>query len=139
MSKLTAPQKLIQLLVAEYTEQDSGFRETIYDPDPDALMAKWAEISEDRTGLLQDIKSEFREGAMRTDLSYEGPIGRVVYYYECYEVAAKMLDGSYVGWTYWYGGGKHAEPGAIDWIEYAYDVDFVEVEETRIVKKFSRL
>ncbi len=37
-----------------------------------------------------------------------------------------MLDGSWVGWTYWYGGGKHGEPGSIPWIEDAYDVTFVE-------------
>lgn len=24
-------------------------------------------------------------------------------------------DGTWVGWTYWYGGGKYAEPSAIPW------------------------
>ncbi len=69
MSKLTAPQKLIQFLVAEYTEQDNGNREIIHDPE--TLMSKWAEISEDRTGLLQDIKSEVRPGQFRTKLTDE--------------------------------------------------------------------
>lgn len=59
-------------------------------------------------------------------------------HYECKEVAAKMPDGSWVGWTYWYGGGKHANPKEIDWISEAYNVDMREEVQTAVVKIFSR-
>jgi hypothetical protein len=48
-----------------------------------------------------------------------------------------MLDGSWVGWTYWYGGGKHGEPGSIKWVEDAYDVVMTEVQKG--VKEFRRV
>jgi hypothetical protein len=47
-----------------------------------------------------------------------------------------MLDGSYVGWTYWYGGGKHGEPESVPWMEHAYEVEMR--EETRVVKVFTK-
>ena len=50
-------------------------------------------------------------------------------HYESKAVAAEMLDGSWVGWTYWYGGGKHGEPSGIPWMEDAYEV------ETTVVMK----
>ena len=43
-------------------------------------------------------------------------------HYESKAVAAKMPDGSWVGWTYWYGGGKHGEPESIDWMPEAYEL-----------------
>lgn len=52
--------------------------------------------------------------------------------------AAKMPDGSWVGWTYWYGGGKHGEPEAIDWMEDAYNVEVVEEIKMVTVQTFSR-
>jgi len=43
----------------------------------------------------------------------------------------------WVGWTYWYGGGKHGEPESVEWMEDAY---FVGVkEETRVVLVFSKV
>lgn len=51
-------------------------------------------------------------------------------HYEYKEVAAEMPDGTWVGWTYWHGGGKFGEPRAIDWMNDAY---FVEHREEPIV------
>jgi hypothetical protein len=31
-------------------------------------------------------------------------------HYEAKSVAKQMSDGTWVGWTFWYGGGKHGEP-----------------------------
>lgn len=81
---------------------------------------------------LQDQKSEIRVGVCETDLKCEWSR-----HYESKAVAAKYLDGSWVGWTYWYGGGKHGEPEAISWIEDAYDVDCVEEEKLVVVRTFS--
>ncbi len=57
-------------------------------------------------------------------------------HYESHAVAMKMPDGSWVGWTYWHGGGKHGEPEAIDWMDEAYDVDCHEEEKMVIVREF---
>ena len=59
-------------------------------------------------------------------------------HYESKSVAAKTPDGSWVGWTYWYGGGKHGEPEAIDWMESAYNIDCVEEERVVTVRTFTK-
>lgn len=59
-------------------------------------------------------------------------------HYESSSVAKKMPDNSWVGWTYWYGGGKHGEPEAIDWIEEAYHVNCTEEEKIVVVQTFSK-
>jgi len=58
--------------------------------------------------------------------------------YECEEVAAQMLDGSWVGWTFWHGGGKHGNPEEVPWIEDAYDLDVSEEEKVVIVRTFTK-
>lgn len=83
---------------------------------------------------LQDARSEVRSGDVETDLPCEWSR-----HYESKSVAAKMPDGSWVGWTYWYGGGKHGEPEAIDWIADAYDVDCKEEEKLVTVRTFARI
>ena len=56
-------------------------------------------------------------------------------HYESKAVARQFGD-KWVGWTYWYGGGKHGEPQSVEWMEHAY---FVEArEETQVVLVFSR-
>lgn len=82
---------------------------------------------------VQDYKYEFREGQVETDIPCESSR-----HYESSSVAAKCPDGTWVGWTYWYGGGKHGEPEAIDWIEHAYNLDCVEQEKLVVVRKFSK-
>lgn len=59
-------------------------------------------------------------------------------HYESKAVAAKMPDGSWVGWTYWYGGGKHGEPEAIEWMEDAYDLTVTEEQKLVTVRTFKR-
>lgn len=81
---------------------------------------------------LQDWAAEIRGGQVETGL--ECPWSR---HYESKAVAAQMLDGSWVGWTYWYGGGKHGEPEAIEWMEEAYDLDCEEKEKLVVVRIFS--
>ena len=81
---------------------------------------------------LQDARSEIRSGQVETGLKCEWSR-----HYESKAVAAKMPDGSWVGWTYWYGGGKHGEPEAIDWIDEAYDLECTEEEKTVVVQTFA--
>lgn len=78
-----------------------------------------------------DGKSEVRGGEVETGLKCDWSR-----HYESKAVAMKMPDGSWIGWTYWYGGGKHGEPEAIDWMNEAYDVDCHEEEKVVVVQTF---
>jgi hypothetical protein len=80
-----------------------------------------------------DGESEMRGGEAETDLPCQHSR-----HYESKAVAAKMPDGSWVGWTYWYGGGKHGEPKAIDWMTSAYDLDCKEEEKVVTVRTFTK-
>lgn len=104
---MTATEKLKQKLIHMMTG------ETVTDP---ATLG-------DR---LDQLAVEFEVGDCRSELRGSGaetglpcPHSR---HYECKAVAAQMLDGSWVGWNYWYGGGKHGEPRSMPWMEDAYDV-----------------
>jgi hypothetical protein len=83
---------------------------------------------------LQDAMSEVRSGEVETGLKCEWSR-----HYESKAVAAKMPDGSWVGWTYWYGGGKHGEPEAIDWMDEAYELACTEEEKMVVVRTFARV
>ena len=83
---------------------------------------------------INDAENELRSGQWETNI----PESEYSRHYECQSVAAQMSDGSYVGWLYWTGGGKHGEPESMDWIEDAYDVDCVEEERVVVVRKFSK-
>jgi hypothetical protein len=59
---------------------------------------------------LQDAKEQVRSGGVETGIAEH----RYFRHYERREVAAKLPDGTWVGWPYWYGGGKHGCPEEID-------------------------
>lgn len=80
-----------------------------------------------------DLANEFRSGECETRIPCEFSRN-----YESKSVAAKMCDGSWIGWTYFYGGGKHGEPEAVEWMEYAYELDVVETEKMVVVREFKR-
>lgn len=88
----------------------------------------------DEHDYIQDARNDFREGQEKTNIPTQ--YNR---HYELYSVAAQMFDGSWVGWTYWYGGGKHGEPEAIDWMEYAYNLDCKEEEKLILVRTFKKI
>lgn len=99
--------------------------------DADGIEAQWEALSEEFE--QQDAQNEVRYGEAETGLPCQSSR-----HYESKSVAAKYLDGSWVGWTYWYGGGKHGESEAVDWIEYAYDLDCTEEEKVVTVRTFTR-
>lgn len=116
---LTAPEKLKQKLIHMATGEVVEGR--------DAILAKYDELDDD----LGEAKSELRSGTNATGLPAAWSR-----HYESKAVAAQMLDGSWVGWTYWYGGGKHGEPRTMPWVDDAYDVTVTLVQ--RVVREFSR-
>ncbi len=83
---------------------------------------------------LWDAEYEIREGEVVTDIPCESSR-----HYESKSVAAKCPDGVWVGWTYWYGGGKHGEPEAMDWIGEAYLLNCEEREEVVTVREFIKV
>ena len=59
-------------------------------------------------------------------------------YFEVDCVARKFGD-VWVSWDYYYGGGKHADPDAMEWIEYAEVLNLDKEEEVvTVVRTFSR-
>lgn len=87
----------------------------------------------DQDWELQDARDEIRCSGQETNIP--APYSR---YLESDSVAAQMPDGSWVGWTYWYGGGKHAEPEAVDWMDDAYDLDCKEEQVTVTQRTFTK-
>ena len=84
--------------------------------------------------ILWDAIGEIRCGEHETEVPCD-----YSRHYESKSVAMKCVDNSWVGWTYWYGGGKHGEPEAVDWIEYAYNLDVEEKEQLVVVRKFKKV
>lgn len=99
---------------------------------PDEIDELYEESLED--GLLQDATNEIRYGEVDTNLSATTHSR----HYEI-DVKAMKIDGVWVAWDYYYGGGKHGEPEAFDWISNARIVDCEEVEVKRTEYIFSEL
>ena len=128
---LTASQKVKYLVLAA----DASWK--------DADLIPFAEITGDvideayqqlvDAGEQWDAESEVREGTAETGLPCEWSRN-----YESKAVATQLPDGSWVGWTYWYGGGKHSNPEEIDWIDDAYDLSCTEEEKVVTVRTFSK-
>ncbi len=81
-----------------------------------------------------DFQSEFRGSGEDTNLPCDWSR-----HYESKSVARKLSDGSWVGWTYWYGGGKHSDPEAIDWMYEAYFLNVKEEEKLVVVREFTKI
>lgn len=96
---------------------------------PEEVEAAWHNDESDDT---LDNLEEIREGKVETDI--EAEYDR---HYESKSVAA-CFYGKWVGWTYWYGGGKHGNPKEIEWMEDAYFLDCVETQELVTVRKFTK-
>lgn len=96
----------------------------------DQIIETWKNLREE--DYLGDPTYEFRHSGEDTKI----PARDWSRHYESKEVGRKLDDGTWVGWTYWSGGGKHGDPDGIDWIEDAYDLDVIEEEKMVIVRTF---
>jgi hypothetical protein len=128
---LTPAQKLNALIIhnacemleIEQPELDEGqdfdeFVDEFNDQNGEYMYDAMSELrcSGDATGLLPAVSSR---------------------HYEIDSVAAEMLDGSYVEWAYFHGGGKHSEPEAFDWIGNARNVSCKSRERVVIVSEYA--
>jgi hypothetical protein len=84
---------------------------------------------------LHEMLGEFR-GSYTEETGIRCEYSR---HYEAKSVAAKLDDGRWVGWTYWYGGGKHGEPEAMPWLDETYLLECVEEEKVVVVRTFERV
>lgn len=128
---MTPEQKLKHLILIRHAELGD-------EPAPQAITAENVdeiyEATEDDDYALQDARSEVRGGGVETGLPCEWSR-----HYESKAVATQYIDGTWVGWTYWYGGGKHGEPEGIDWIDEAYALTCVEEPRTIIHQTFTKV
>jgi hypothetical protein len=128
------PQQKIKWLILEkarsWTEVGAPEPPKITADNVDAI---YDEQEGDEYGL-QDARNEVRCGGTETKLP--GPSSR---HYESEEVAAQCPDGSWVGWTHWYGGGKHGDPEEMEWIPDAYDLTVTEKEVTITQRTFAKV
>lgn len=72
---------------------------------------------------MQEYRESFDE---ETDIDHDWSR-----HYEAKSVAKQLNNGKWVGYTYWFGGGKHGEPEAIDWIPDSYFLNC----EVKVVEK----
>lgn len=131
MSNNMTPEQRIkrQILINADMHAKDGVRIEITADNVDELFD---EANED-WGLQDDI-NEFRYSGTYTP-EIEAPWSR---HYEADAVARQLDDGSWVGWIYWHGGGKHGEPEAIDWMDEAYDLEIAETK-TIVVNVFKKV
>lgn len=120
--------KIKYCILAQYwrVEKDEEISQTLTQDEVEEL---WDEYSDE----VYDYLYEFREGEVETDVEPE-----YCRYLEASSVAARTPDGSWVGWTYYYGGGKHSNPEEIEWIPYAYDLECKEEEKLVVVRTFTK-
>lgn len=81
-----------------------------------------------------DTRCELREGKFETNIECDWSS-----HYESKSVGIYIEDFNgftgYIGWTYWFGGGKHGNPDDIDWIPEAYFLDLIKEEVITVTKR----
>jgi hypothetical protein len=128
MSEMTAEQKLQHMVLLRHAELNSQ------DAPTDVTAENVTDLF-DAIDEPYEAMSEVR-GSYETETNIRAPYSR---HYEAKSVAAKAPDGSWVGWTYWYGGGKHSEPDAVEWISDAYDLTCTEEQKMVTVQTFAKV
>lgn len=121
-------QKIKWLILAKLSEWDGSPLPAYPMPEIDTV---WNELDDLN---IYDAKEEVRNTGVPTHLPSQD-----TRYYDCKEVAAQLPDGSWVGWSFFYGGGKHGEPNLIPWMDSAYDVECKEEQKLVTVRTFSNL
>lgn len=127
---MTPHQKLKHIVLLRAVERDNIpildvhiTKETV-----DELYDEWR-----RDWRLQELGNELRSGDVVTNVPHE-----YSRHYESKSVAVQTLDGSWVGWTYWYGGGKHSEPEAEPWMNKAYNLSCTEEQKLVTIRTFTK-
>jgi hypothetical protein len=126
---MTPEQKIKWLILNRTAEWEKKEHPYI---DESNIEKLWADLVEQDAHW--DGMNEVRNGEVETEIESEWSR-----HYESQSVASKAPDGTWVGWTYWYGGGKHAEPEMIKWMNEAYNLDCVEEEKVVTIREFTKI
>lgn len=127
----TAKQLIIFAIFEDYNAQNPTTRIEVSLDDLADLDEKFDNHCHDE---LYDTYQEFRESGIPTNIRPEWSR-----HYETDSVARKLGD-KWVGWTYYYGGGKYGEPEAIPYEDDAYFLNLdKEVEVVEIKRTFSKV
>lgn len=98
---------------------------------------EWSETT--IADYVNQTKEELRSGTVETNVPPE--YARHRGHFESRSVAMFVEYehfAGYIGWTYWYGGGKHTYPEYIDWVKDAYFLDCVEEQVVTIKRTWSK-
>ncbi len=128
---MTVTQKIMREILMRAIEHDDFTAQVPFDEA--GIDAVWNEFTE--LDVHSDYVEEFRCGYDHVTDDIPTAYSR---HYESKSVAKKLSDGSWIGWTYWYGGGKHGEPAAMLWMEDAYELDVTETERLVVVREFKK-
>lgn len=91
----------------------------------------YSNLDEFDCDYVREAENEFRQGTYKTDI-----MPWYSRHYESDSVARQLSDGSYVGWTYYYGEGK---PEEVAWMEHAYNLSVEEKEVVRTERTFTKI
>ena len=130
-NKLTPEQYIKQAIIDRAKDFFEEIKITEDITTPEGIEAAYERL--DNEDFLQDARDEIRQSGEETDI----PCG-YSRHYESNAVAKKMDDGTWVGWDYYYGGGKHGEPSAMPWIDDAYFLECKEEEKVVVVRTFKK-
>jgi hypothetical protein len=91
-----------------------------------------------------DMNSGMYDDFMKYEIHEHATYNKDVYpeysrHYETESLAIQSPDGSWIGWTHWYGGGKHGNPEEIEWIDSVYNLDCKEESKWVIVQTFKKV
>ncbi len=130
MAQLSAKTEIIRQILIDFDKilDDYSTPKNVNEMSNDELMEVYEEQIEDN-GVeypLEYFRAKGEESNIEPEYSR---------HYETMSVCRKLDNGVWVGWTYYYGGGKYAEPEAVEWLDDAYLLDLVEEKEVTIVKR----
>lgn len=128
---LTPTDKIKFLILQNLGVNITGTMDDYADITADSIYALFDSVGHTHGDWMQDATQEVRNSGQETGLP-----AQTSRHYECKAVAAQLPDETWVGWNYWFGGGKHGEPEAIEWMEGAYNV--IAVPTHMIVNVFQR-
>lgn len=134
MGTMTAPQLIMKEILESLRESIETEGGSIPELTPDNVCSVFEQFEQcEFSDWIQDAKSDFRGSGVDTEIPCNWSR-----HYESKSVARQMPAGQWVGWTYWYGGGKHGEPEAIDWLSGAYLLNVTEEQKTVTVRTFTK-
>ena len=132
MSNLTAQELIYKSMVFELYRSEDNFSFTDY-PSEISYEDLWYKLKAEYD-CCYELEYETRYGTEEPNLEPK----TYSRHYEV-EVRAIKVDGVWVAWDYYYGGGKHGEPEAFDWISNARIVRCEEKIVTKVEYNFKEL